>query len=324
MSDFDNDIIKIDLSIFKEQYAKCHDKELIQMTHNFLNKKKAEIYSNVCFHTTYESYYHGQHGTNNVNHSGKHHVNNNHQNFDYHYRNNYSGKHNYNTYKKPQHIISSNNHLSRLYIVNTDFTEEAKLKKQFISYLNKLTKQNMDTLYPKIKERIDKYDNDILYDIVWDFIKKSPDELYINILKYFPENRTEEKYTQYVKDKQWMPDSSICESNILQNNDELYDKYCEYVKWKKEITSMNKAWCSIYNKNDMKHTVLVTDIYDIFLKYKERGKEYKHIVDFSLEQLFIFCKFTAVMQGIVGQLKQFDLASLESSTKFLIMNIIEL
>jgi hypothetical protein len=325
MSEYDNDIIKIELSIFKEHYANCHDKETISMTHNFLNKKKAEIYSNVCFHTTYESFYHGQNATNN-NHK---HYQHNHQNSDYYYRSNYSGKHNYNTYKKPQHSLATNNHLSRLYIVNTDFTEEAKLKKQFISYLNKLTKQNMHTLYPKIKEHIDKDNNDILYDIIWEFIKKSPDELYINILKYFSQNKTEEKYAQYVKDKEWIPDDSICESNILQNNDELYDKYCEYVKWKKETTSMNKAWCSIYNQNDMKHITLVTDIYNMFLMYKERssginGKEYKHIVDFCLEQLFIFSKFTKVMQDFTGQLKQFDLASFESSTKFLIMNIIEL
>ena len=317
------DIIKIEPTIFKDYYNKLNKNEL----NPFLSKKKAEIYTSICFHTTYESYYHAdkddeQNGTrfNSHSYSG----------------NKHAYKHKYTSYKKNnahranhnQHdtnsIHDNNAHGShRLYILNTNFTEESKIKKQFTSHLNKLTKQNAELIYPKIKEIL-KEPTYILYDIVWDFIKKSPEELYINILKFFETQITDKKYEQYVANKEWLPVDDILNNNPLKNDENVYDVYCDYVKWKKEITNINKAWCLIFKETHAKHNCMIEDIYNVFEKYKE-SKSHKHVVDFSLEQIFLFFKYSKCKSNdIIHKLKQFDSKYFESSTKFLIMNIIEM
>jgi hypothetical protein len=322
------DIIKIEPSIFKDYYNKLNKNEL----NPFLSKKKAEIYTSICFHTTYESYYHAdkddeQNGTRFNSHSYN--------------GNKYAYKHKYTSYKKPNphtnranhslhdtnSIHDSNCHGSqsthRLYILNTNFTEESKIKKQFTSYLNKLTNQNAELIYSKIEEIL-KEPKQFLYDIVWDFIKKSPEELYIRILKFFDTQITDEKYEQYVVNKEWLPADDILNNNPLKHDETKYDVYCDYVKWKKEITNINKAWCLMFQETHGKHKCMIEDIYNVFDKYKE-SKNHKHVVDFSLEQIFIFFKYSKYKSNnIINKLKQFDKKIFESSTKFLVMNIIEM
>ena len=335
------DIIKIEPSIFKDYYNALNKNEL----NGFLNKKKSEIYSNVCFHTTYESYYHGDKKEDESNNREK-----------YTSSHKYNYKHKYSSYKKlhndyhsfhghghshghghghgkldgsPMGSLTTHsshhshqNHAShRLYILSSNFTEDSKVKKQLTGYLNKLTKQNTNTLYPKIQEIV-KENDDTLYDIIWDFIKNSPDELYINVLKFFDDQKTEKKYEDYVINKRWMPTDVILNNNLLKNDESLYDIYCDYVKLKKEVMNVNKAWCLIFKDIREKHDGILQDLYELFDKYNQ-SKVHKHIADFSLEQMFIFLKETQ-NKNFIQKFKELDLKRFESSTKFLIMNIIEL
>jgi hypothetical protein len=320
------DIIKIEPSIFKDYYNVVNKNKL----NGFLNKKKEEIYSNICFHTTYESYYHGD---------KKDDESNNRERYTSSHKYNY--KHKFSSYKKSHNdyhsfhghgksdgssigsLMTNNNthHSYRLYILSTDFTEDSKVKKKLTGYLNKLTKQNTNILYPKIQEILKGCD-DILYDIIWDFIKNSPENLYINILKFFDDQKTEKRYEEYVINKKWMPIDIILNNNLLKNDESLYDIYCDYVKWKKEVSNINKAWCLIFKDIQGKHNRILQDLYELFDKYKE-SKVHKHIVDFSLEQMYMFLK-ESQNKNIIQKIKEHDLKHFESSSKFLIMNIIEL
>jgi hypothetical protein len=60
-------------------------------------------------------------------------------------------------------IIASNRTVakSRPHIIYVDFSDETKCKKEFISYLNKLTDLNKDTIYNKISVFISKINYNI-------------------------------------------------------------------------------------------------------------------------------------------------------------------
>ena len=65
------------------------------------------------------------------------------------------------------------------------------------------------------------------------------------------------------------------------------------------------------------------DISSLFHKYKENSKTHKHIIDFSLEQMLIILK-TYKNVKIINDIKTFDTTNLESSTKFIILDIVDL
>lgn len=333
MSDIDflNDIIKIEPNIFKEHYNKVDN----QNVNTFLNRKKTDIYTSTCFHTTFESYHNinSQNGNHSLYQNKKYNSNNT-KNYGNHYGNHnknhgnhhqgYHINHVNNTHENQGGDMHNTHHTNhRLYIISSDFSDDQKIKKSFTSHLNKLTNQNVDIIYTKIRNEIK--DNieyhDMLYKIVWDFIKNSSDELYINILQFFDQKLTNDYYDTYVNNKLWLPNEKILNNNILNNDESLYDIYCDYVKWKKEIINIHKAWCII--KSNYHHDKILNELYDYFIKYNN-SKVHKHIVDFSLEQLFIFFKRGIKKHDIVDKLRLLDLNNFDSSTKFLIMNIIDL
>ena len=62
-------------------------------------------------------------------------------------------------------IIASNKNKApkaRPHIIYIDFSDDSKCKKEFISYLNKLTDVNKDIIYNKISSFINQVNNDIL------------------------------------------------------------------------------------------------------------------------------------------------------------------
>ena len=265
-----SDIIRYDLNVFKEKYNKIKNNTSYIMPDNLI-KKKQDIYHNYkCFHMTYEEY-----------HENK-------------------------VYKS----ATIKPHQNRLYIITSDFTEDNQHKKKVIGYLNKLTEQNRETLYPKLKELL----NDSMYSMVWDFIKKSPKQIYIDLLSSFDEKLTLSYFIEYVAQKSWYPPSYALDNNLLASNEEFYDMYCDYVKWKNQTSNTLKAFCMIYNTG---FDQLVHDLYDLFYI-----ADHRHIIDFCLEQILLLKPYIHSDHTVLHKLKKID-KEVESSTKFLLKDIIE-
>lgn len=291
------DIIKIELSLFQEQY-KHLNKENIPAS---LAKKKQELYDN------YKSSFELVNNYNNSSHSSStFHTNN----YNHHAK-----------YKNNQQIAK--NHTNRLYIITTDFTENSKIKKQFTAYLNKLTDTNKLTMYPKIQELLNNKDiHNLVYDIVWEFIKKQPKSIYISILKCFSPQMTESYVSEYITNKQWYPPEYAFSNNLLTANEELYDMYCEYVKWKMTVINVIKAFCII----DMCKTffdTLATDLYSLLIEGLQSITT-RHITHFALEELQIILKHCSEDSYIetMNNLQKIDIHELESSSKFLLQDIL--
>lgn len=292
----DDDIIRIETKIFLEKYQKI---EKTSRTESLMEKKK-ELYDNhKCFHINFETYYHQS-----------------------------SDKKPYVNHRdKESNRLTKNN--NRLHIISADFTETSKTKKLFVGYLNKLTNQNKDNLYPKIMELLHGITETelkaSLYNVIWDFIHKSNDNIYIDILNLYDKNMLFNRWDDYINNKEWYPSNAILENNILSANEELYDIYCSYVKWKKGITNVNHTWCVLMSNHNSLEKIdkLLEDLYELFDKYyKLQSKEHKHILDFTLEQMQIILQVNG-NNKIIENIKSLDMNKLELSSKFLVLNILD-
>lgn len=295
------EIIKIDINSIREYYNSID----INSIPDVLKRKKKEIYDNHnCFHTTHQDF------------------------SDFKKYSKYP-------YKKKEFVRNNNNtvpqnnntHHNKLYILPVDFTEENIVKKTFTGCLNKLTDKNRDNIFAKLKEILEKNkdNNDIvkiLYDIVWDFIKKSPSQCYIDIIGLFDKELTQSYIYDYVHHKKWYPCKDIHDNNILAIDKELYDIYCLYVKWKKEITNINSIILNL-NTNEGITNKLLEDIFELLEKHKDDYKKHKHLIDFSLEQISNILK-KYYSPHIINKVKEIDYSSYDSSTKFYILDILEL
>ena len=132
----------------------------------------------------------------------------------------------------------------RHHIINIDFSDNAKCKKEFISYLNKLTDLNKDVIYSKISAFIKKLNDDILnslFEILINFMKSSNNNIYVDVLYLFEPSYIDDNITKYylkfIDNKEWLPIKIIEEYKFIfdENN---YDEYCEYVKIKKSTLSL--------------------------------------------------------------------------------------
>ena len=218
----------------------------------------------------------------------------------------------------------------RHHIINIDFSDKAKCKKEFISYLNKLTDLNKEIIYNKISLFIKELNSEILnslFDILINFMKSSNNNIYVDVLYLFDSSYINDNITKYylkfIEEKEWLPIKIIEEYKFIfdENN---YDEYCEYVKIKKSCLSLLKALSIILkklNKNDIIE-IIINNIFDDLYIFLSR-KEFKHVIELLLDELSIILDYIPKMEYINKITNIKNSYELETSTKFKIIYILE-
>ena len=216
---------------------------------------------------------------------------------------------------------------NRPHLISFDFTDETKCKKEFTSYLNKLTDLNKEIIYTKIKSFILNINEDIsklLFDILWNFIKLSSNNIYIEILYIFNidyvNNYINFIWNKYNDNNEWLPSNEILNNDKLFDQDN-YDSYCDYIKWKKSNLSICRAWCYIFKKeNKMENIDTINNNILYYIDNNINGKHY--IIDLLLDQVNILLD-ARPNNIILNKIINWDIANFENSTKFKIYNILE-
>ena len=226
---------------------------------------------------------------------------------------------------------NTNSYRNKPRVLLIDFCDEMKCKKEFISFLNKLTDLNKEIIYNKISLFIKELDIDILnslFNVLINFIKISSNNIYIDVLFLFDINYIHSNINNYFENfiinKQWLPKEIIIDSKILYDN-KNYDKYCSYIKLKKNTLSIIKAFMIIfkklYNNDNNKINQLLIEIYKDITIYIFNNN-FKHITELLLDELLIILEYISD-NDIIENLKHINLENLEYSTKFKLMKIIE-
>ena len=220
----------------------------------------------------------------------------------------------------------------RFHIIIPDFSDTSCIKRTLIGYLNKLTSKNKDTIYDKIKVIIAGATGEAglteIFLIIWSYIKATDsidgeNNIYIKLLEYFDRAflsvNIDRLCSSYLNNKEWIPPKFIFENNLLLLNNE-YELYCDYIKWKKGIHNLNIIWIK-YKPAEI--PVLLEDIY-AYLTDNCIGNPsiHKYIIDIFIEQILkILNNYT--YKPLVEKMRLLDVKSFDSSTRFLIYNIIE-
>ena len=226
--------------------------------------------------------------------------------------------------------ISYNQNRTKPRVILIDFSDDMKCKKEFTSYLNKLTDVNKDTIYSKISSFINDIKDikikNMLFDVLINFIKASSNNIYIDVLFLFDNEFIEDNIRifleNYINKKEWIAEEIKIENKILYDN-ENYEKYCLYVKLKKNSLSILKALLIILNR--LKNYEIIKKISrEIIIDLNEYLKTtiYKHIIELLLDELLLIFDFYKD-EEIIDNLKKIDLNIFEYSTKFKIIKIIE-
>ena len=234
----------------------------------------------------------------------------------------------YNKKERNSQITANTNIASnknRVHIIIPDFSDISNTKRALIGYLNKLTAKNKDIICEKIKNIIDNNKTEEIFLIIWSYIKASviDNNIYIRLLDYFDStflnNIIDKLWNEHINNKLWIPPKYIFDNNLLLLNNE-YELYCDYIKWKKGIHNINIIWI-IYKKDNI--PLLLNQIYEYMItECIGNPNIHKYIIDIFLEQIFKILKIYKD-KSIVEKIKLLDIKSFDSSTKFLIYNIIE-
>jgi hypothetical protein len=217
-----------------------------------------------------------------------------------------------------------NNNKSKVHIIIPDFSDISKMKRTLVGYLNKLTVKNKELIYEKIKEVIVNNSPDEVFLIIWSYIKCSTSDIYIYIklLDYFDndylDNMVNKLWKSYLNDKEWLPPKYIYDNNLLLLNNE-YELYCDYIKWKRGIHNLNIMWIK-YKSDEI--SLLLNDIFDNMVECISNPNIHKYIIDIFMEQILKILNNHKDV-SIINKIKLLDIKNFDSSTKFLIYNIIE-
>ena len=217
------------------------------------------------------------------------------------------------------------NNKNRVHIIIPDFSDISNTKRALIGYLNKLTIKNKDVIYEKIKVIIDNNKTEEIFLIIWSYIKgtENDNNIYFKLLEYFDKvflnNIINKLWDNYINNKEWIPPKYIFDNNLLLLNNE-YELYCDYIKWKKGVHNLNIIWIK-YKTNEI--SVLLNNIYDYMINECIGNPNiHKYIIDIFMEQILKILN-NYKDNSIVEKIKQLDIKNFDSSTKFLIYNIIE-
>ena len=216
------------------------------------------------------------------------------------------------------------NNKGKVHIIIPDFSDISNMKRTLVGYLNKLTVRNKEVIYEKIKEVIVNNSPEEVFLIIWSYIKCSSSDnyIYIKLLDYFNndflDNMVNKLWKSYLNNKEWLPPKYIYDNNLLLLNNE-YELYCDYIKWKRGIHNLNILWIK-YKSDEI--SLLLNDIFDNMVECISNPNIHKYIIDIFMEQILKILN-NHKDASIINKIKSLDIKNFDSSTKFLIYNIIE-
>ena len=216
------------------------------------------------------------------------------------------------------------NNKGKVHIIIPDFSDISNMKRTLVGYLNKLTVRNKEVIYEKIKEVIVNNSPEEVFLIIWSYIKCSTSDIYIYIklLDYFNneflDNMVNKLWKSYLNNKEWLPPKYIYDNNLLLLNNE-YELYCDYIKWKRGKHNLNVMWIK-YKSDEI--SLLLNNIFDNMVECISNPNIHKYIIDIFMEQILKILN-NHKDASIINKIRSLDIKNFDSSTKFLIYNIIE-
>ena len=194
--------------------------------------------------------------------------------------------------------------------------EKLKFKKEFTSFLNKLTDINKTTIYNKIANFIKALDENKLnelFEILINFIKISSNNIYIDVLYLFPENYIDFHINNYcfsyINNKEWFPSNEYIIINVFKsvlnrspNSSEIirYSEQMENNELDEHLLKIQLMNSTEYRRNvklqsndveaDLEYAYAKEDLltYISKLYFDERNMELPHVMLLPLRDIYVY------------------------------------
>jgi hypothetical protein len=121
-------------------------------------------------------------------------------------------------------------------------------RKEFLSLMNKLTYNNKNVIIKSIKNILREDYSKLYIEIIWDLMQRAPEFrlVYFEVLKLFDTHVLMSKWKiiwdNYYVNRSWIPRDDILPEN------EDYDEFCDFVKWKKRAVASIQIWILLYQR----------------------------------------------------------------------------
>ena len=196
--------------------------------------------------------------------------------------------------------IPKPNRTDKIKIGSRELSRENFGRKDFLALMNKLTLKNQDTIVGTLKNVFRDECLSIYCEITWDMMQRSPEfhELYMHVILVI-ESITEHKEEwkkfwsgkgeTFSSSRGWCPPTDVI-------NDEDYDEFCAFVKWKKKTNASLKA-LGMLEKNGWVEPLLISILSDIrnetITCLKNTDWTGDKITDAYLEQILVILEFAS-------------------------------
>ena len=146
--------------------------------------------------------------------------------------------------------------VERKKIGSKELSIESITRKEFMSCMNKLTLTNKNIVLKNIGNIIRKDYTALYIDILWDLMQRAPEfrNIYFEVFKLLDTQQMMEKWAtiwdSYYNKKSWLPAPEIL------NDNEDYDEFCDFVKWKKRALASIHVWIMLYQKGILENYII--------------------------------------------------------------------
>jgi len=233
---------------------------------------------------------------------------------------------------KKKTVEFKTNTVERKKIGTKELSIEAITRKEFLSLMNKLTLNNKQSILKNVASIIRKDYTSLYIDIIWDLMQRAPEfrTVYYEVFKLLDNTILIDKWLSiwdtYYNNKNWIPCDEIL------NDNEDYDEFCDFVKWKKRALAAINIWIMLYEKN-----IIGIHIIELLIKeiVSDCSNQIEHYIlnqninikklDVLLEQILILINFTKTDQDdhFIELIKKWipRADSLKPSTRFKLYDI---
>ena len=223
-----------------------------------------------------------------------------------------------------------------------ELSREDISRKDFIANMNKLSRQNYDSILRLIRTT---YNSNFLQnymDILWEMMLRQPDfqDLHIQVVQHLmnitpPDKKAlvsgywSDRCKAYFERKEWTPPE---ECFATHSPSDEYDEFCDYIKWKKKTGASLLAWLRLMDAEVIPthYDLCFASIQDSIQEARQQ-EQFKYF-DCLLEWFLQMVKFgiatyefndniVFIMNDWLETIKQYGLSS---SLRFKVMDIREL
>lgn len=224
----------------------------------------------------------------------------------------------------------------KIKIGNKDLSRESIARKDFLALMNKLSEQNKSAIQQTLKQVFREDCLDIYLQIMWDQMQRCSDfhHLHLSILKTIHSLITTpdlwakkwiELWNKYISSSSWKPKLELLE-------DDDYDEFCDFVKWRKRAITAIQAWKLLakYKWISNVESILIPKIFNDLMNAMICSPNGDKLMDVYLDELLCLIvdlnidkHLPAYLQCLQNMLDNTDIDSLRPSTRFKMYDIKE-